>query len=61
MIKIIYGKKQNQDFGFYVTRQNVFDYIESRRLSFARLKQEYEQTGTVHLFGKDDKSFLGKE
>lgn len=61
IIKIIYGKKQNQDFGFYVTRQNVFDYIESRRLSFARLKQEYEQTGTVHLFGKDDKSFLGKE
>lgn len=60
MLKIIYGQKQNPEFGVYLTAENVGQYVAARREKFAALRIEYEATGTVRLFGRDDASCLGK-
>ncbi len=56
MLNVVYGKKQNEDFGSFLTTQNVDSYIEKRRAQFATLKAEYDATGTVQLPPKE-KSF----
>ncbi len=56
MLSIIYGEKENPDFGILLTPLNVEQYIIDRRQKFKELKDEYLKTGTVQLEEKE-KSF----
>ena len=46
-INTIAGKNAYNGFGYYVTKDNVYDYLQQRRHDFYELKYEFEQTGNV--------------
>ncbi len=58
MVDTIFGKDSYEGFGQILTPKNVEVYLERKRADFAELKQEYEETGTVALMGRDDPSYL---
>ena len=58
MVNTIYGKEQHEGFGILLTEDNVFDYLAQRRADFVKLKEEYEQTGTIRLGTMDDPGYL---
>ena len=58
IVDTIAGRNSYDGFGFYVTKDNVYDYLQQRRTDFYELKYEFEQTGTVKLGGKKDESNL---
>lgn len=58
MIDTILGKNSYNGFGFYVTKANVYDYLQKRRTDFNDLKYEFELTGTVELGNRKDESNL---
>ncbi len=58
MVDTMFGKDHYEGFGQIVNRQNVDEYLDQKRADFAKLKQEYEQTGTVALQGRDDPSYI---
>lgn len=53
---VVYGDEKIEDFGIYLTKDNIDDYLESRRADYETLKKEWEETGTVTLYGADDDS-----
>ena len=58
IIDTISGKNSFKGFGYYVTKDNVYDYLQQRRNDFYELKYEFEQTGTVKLGERKDESNL---
>ena len=58
IIETINGTNKYEGFGEYITKDNVYDYINQRRKDFYELKYEFEQTGTVILKGQDHESNL---
>lgn len=49
MLKQIYGKEDLEDFGVYVTADNVDSHIKKRKQRFYSLIHEYKKTGEVRL------------
>lgn len=60
IVNTISGKNSYEGFGYYVTKDNVFEYLNKRRTDFYELKYEFEETSTVNLRGKLDASNLLK-
>ncbi len=58
VIDTISGKASYPGFGYYVTKDNVDEYLQKRKEDYNRLKQEYLETGTIALKSKDDASFI---
>ena len=58
IIDTISKKNSYEDFGFYVTKENVYNYLQKRKEDFYELKYEFEQTGTVSLRERSDESNL---
>lgn len=58
MVNIMYGKEQRDGFGVLLTEDNIEEYLQNRQADFERLKQEYEETGTVELYTMEDDSFI---
>lgn len=44
-----------------LTNDNIEDYIMHQHQKFEELKVEYDNTGTIQLKGKFDKSYLGEK
>ena len=61
VIDTIKGTKSYEGFGKYVTKDNVYEYLQERRTDFYKLQKEYEETGTVKLGGYEDASNLVKK
>lgn len=61
VIDTIKGTNSYEGFGKYVTKDNVYEYLQERRTDFYKLKKEYEETGTVKLGGYEDPSNLVKK
>jgi len=60
VVDTIKGTASYEGFGEYVTRDNVYEYLQKRRQDFYELQKEYEQTGTVKLGSYEDSSNLVK-
>lgn len=58
MIDTIAGKNSYDGFGYYVTKDNVYDYLQKRREDFFEIQYEFEQTGSVRLGTKTSESNL---
>ncbi len=61
MLRYVYGRQSFDDFGKYLTKDNVEEYIQKRRSDYNRLKEEYETTGTIELYGREDASNMHRE
>jgi hypothetical protein len=61
IVDTINGTNSYEGFGKYITKDNVYEYLQERRTDFYKLKQEYEETGTITLQGYDDASNLLKK
>jgi hypothetical protein len=61
IVDTINGTDSYEGFGEYITKDNVYEYLQERRTDFYNLKQEYEETGTITLQGYDDASNLLKK
>ena len=61
VIDTIKGTNSYEGFGKYVTKDNVYEYLQERRTDFYELQKEYEETGTVKLGGYEDASNLVKK
>lgn len=61
VIDTIKGTNSYEGFGKYVTKDNVYEYLQERRTDFYKLQKEYEETGTVKLGGYEDASNLVKK
>ena len=61
VIDTINGKASYEGFGKYITKDNVYDYLQERRKDFYELQKEYEETGTIKLGGYEDLSNLVKK
>ncbi len=61
VIDTINGKASYEGFGKYITKDNVYDYLQERRKDFYELQKEYEETGTIKLGGYEDSSNLVKK
>lgn len=54
-IKYIFeGNVQEQDFGYYVTKDNVMDYVSRKKEDYQKLVEEYENTGTLSYGSFED-------
>ncbi|MDD3796518.1 MAG: hypothetical protein PHE06_11225 [Lachnospiraceae bacterium] len=60
IVDTITGKDSYPGFGAYVTRYNVAEHIDERAADYQKLKEEYNTTGTITLFGMEDASYLPK-
>lgn len=58
MVNIMYGKAQREGFGIVLTEENIEEYLAERKADYERLKAEYEETGTVALYGLEDESYI---
>ena len=58
MVNIMYGKAQREGFGIVLTKENIEEYLAERKADYERLKAEYEETGTVALYGLEDESYI---
>lgn len=58
MVDTMYGKGSRENFGILLTKDNIDEYIQNRREAYQKLKKEYEETGTVQLQTKEDKSYI---
>lgn len=58
IIDTIAGTNSYDGFGFYVTKDNVHDYLQQRREDFFELKYEFEQTGSITLRTRTEESNL---
>lgn len=61
IVDTINGVDSYPGFGFYVTKLNAAEHIAEREADYLRLQQEYEETGTIQLQGREDASCLLKE
>lgn len=64
IIRIMYSFPKNDtnmdSFGILLTKDNIEEYIASQKMKWNILKNEYDTTGTIKLFSKNDDSYLGK-
>lgn len=60
MMNTINGTDSYPGFGCYVTRENAMEHVAAREADYKRLQQEYLETGTIQLQGKDADSCLLK-
>ena len=64
MIETMYSETPNTSdmdaFGILLNKDNIEQYIENQREKWRELKAEYDETGTIQLQGKSDKSYLGQ-
>lgn len=60
VIDTINGKAYYDGFGKYITKDNIYEYLQERREDFYKLQKEYEETGTIKLGGYEDSSNLVK-
>lgn len=58
IVDTMYGKNQKEGFGVLLTKDNIEEYLANRQADFERLKEEYETTGTVALYGLEDDSLI---
>jgi hypothetical protein len=58
MLNQIYGKENLEDFGVYVTADNVDEQIKERERRFYALLAEYGETGEIQLGKAYDESYL---
>ena len=58
IVNIMYGKAEREGFGVVLTQDNIEEYLEERKADYERLKAEYEETGTVALYGLEDESYI---
>ena len=58
IVDTISEKNSYNGFGFYVTKDNVYEYLQQRRTDFYELKYEFEQKGTVNLRTRTEESNL---
>ena len=58
MIDTINQRNNYKNFGTYITKDNIYDYLQDRREDFTELKYEFELTGTVNLNSAKDESNL---
>lgn len=58
IVNIMYGKAEREGFGVILTQDNIEEYLEERKADYERLKAEYEETGTVALYGLEDESYI---
>ena len=61
MIDTMYGVEASQNyqaFGQILNKENIDAYLLQRRASFAALKKQYQITGTVEPYGRDDISHI---
>lgn len=61
MIDTINGTDSYPGFGVYVTKENVAQHLAGREADYMRLQQEYLETGTIKLQGREDESCLLKQ
>lgn len=61
IVDTINGTDSYPGFGFYVTKMNVAEHVAEREADYLRLQQEYNETGTIQLQGREDASCLLKE
>lgn len=61
MIDTMYGIGQLENFGIYVTKDNVEEYIEQRKNVLISLKEEYERYGELALGTYFDKSYIASD
>ena len=61
IVDTINGVDSYPGFGFYVTKLNAAEHIAEREADYLRLQQEYEETGTIQLQGREDARCLLKE
>lgn len=62
-IDIMYGRRDSadyDDFGIYLTADNVDSYIDQRRDDWKSLKETYESEGSLSLPGPDDPSYIAE-
>ena len=60
VIDTIMGTRSYEGFGKYITKDNVYEYLQERKTEMAELLDEYKTTGTVRLGGYKDSSNLVK-
>ena len=58
MLNQIYGKENLEDFGVYVTADNVDEQIKERERRSYALLAEYGETGEIQLGKAYDESYL---
>ena len=58
MINTMFGKDSMEGFGVKLTPDNIYTYLDERRDDLNALKEEFERTGTVTLYGMDDASYV---
>lgn len=56
VVDTITGKDSYEGFGTYVTKENVYEHLQQRKADYERLQKEYQETGTIQLYGYDHKS-----
>lgn len=61
IVDTINGTDSYPGFGFYVTKDNVAEHMADRQADYDLLKQEYKETGTIQLQGREDQSCLVKQ
>ncbi|MFR8548178.1 MAG: hypothetical protein ACLVEV_06105 [Lachnospiraceae bacterium] len=58
IVDTMYGKGTKDGFGVLLTRDTIDEYLAERAQAYEELKEEYEQTGNVGLFGPDSGSLV---
>lgn len=58
IVNTMYGGESRDGFGVYLTKDTIDDYLDERIADFRALEEEFEQTGTVELFGMEDGSYI---
>ena len=58
IVDTIASRNSYKGFGTYITKDNVYDYLQQRRTDFYELKYEFEQKGTVNLRTRTSESNL---
>ena len=58
MLRIVYGEKENAEFGVLLTQDNIDSYLVDRKEAYNKILEEYNSTGTVELLGREDASNL---
>lgn len=61
MIDTMYGIEKLENFGIYVTKDNVEDYIEQRKHVLVGLREEYEKYGELTLGTYFDESYIASD
>lgn len=61
MVDAMKGEKTPEEFGIYLTMDNIGNYIRNRKAKYEEIKNYYKKNGTLPLKSYDDPSTLMKE